>query len=124
MTRRIFTMLLLVSIIGIASQKEASAQIFSTKIKVTVIDPLGNVVEDAKVVLYKNKSDYEKEVNPVQKFKLTNAKGQVTFKKLTADTYYILVTKGDMSNIGAGEKVENLVAGRLNKANIVISDGL
>lgn len=109
---------------GLVAQQEANAQVFSTKLKITVIDPLGNVVEDAKVVLYKNQSDYDKEVNEVQPYKLSNSKGQVTFKKLKANSYYIKVTKGDMSNIGAGEKVENLVAGRLNKTNVVISDGL
>ena len=124
MIRRIFTVVLLTAIMGFAAQNEASAQIFSTKLKVTVIDDLGNVVPDAQVTLYKNKTDWEKEVNPVQKFKLSNAKGQVTFKKLTQQTYYVLVRKGEMDNIGRGEKVENLATGKLNKANIVITDGL
>ena len=63
-------------------------------------------------------------MNPVQKLKLTNVKGQVTFKKLEPRSYYVLVRKGDMSNAGGGEIVNDLVKGKVNKANVVISDGL
>ena len=105
-------------------QPEGHAQILSTKLKVTVIDPIGNVVEDAKVTIYKNEADFIKEVNEVQKFKLTNNKGQVTFKKLDTVSYFILVRKGDMSNIGGGERVEALQKGKVNKVNVVISDSL
>ena len=124
MIRRIFTVVLLTAIMGFAAQNEASAQIFSTKLKITVLDELGNVVPDAKVLLFKNKSDWEKETNEVQPFKLTNIKGQVTFKKLTQESYYVLVRKGEKDNIGRGEKVEDMVPKKLNKANIVISDEL
>lgn len=114
----------MVTIFGLMNQSPAEAQILSTKLKITVIDPVGNVVEDARVTLFKNKEDYAKEVNPVQPYKLTNGKGQVTFKKLEAVSYYILVRKGNQSNAGGGEIVDTLQAGRVNKANIVISDGL
>ena len=124
MIKRLLMTVLLAAFFGLSAQNQASAQVFSTKLKVTVIDKIGNVVEDAKVILYRTKADYQKEVNEVQKFKLTNAKGQVTFKKLEARSYYVLVRKGDMDNIGGGEIVDTLVQGRLNKANIVISDGL
>ena len=121
MIRRIFTMLLLTAVMGFAAQNEASAQIFSTKLKITVLDELGNVVPDAKVLLFKNKADWEKEANEVQPFKLTNIKGQVTFKKLTQETYYVLVRKGDKDNIGRGEKVEKMVAKKLNKRQCSMS---
>ncbi len=124
MTRRFFTMLLFTAFFGLATQQEAEAQILSTKLKITVIDPIGNVVPDAEVTLFKTKADYQKEVNPVQKLKLTNVKGQVTFKKLEPRSYYVLVRKGDMSNAGGGEIVNDLVKGKVNKANVVISDGL
>ncbi|OEK05493.1 hypothetical protein BFP71_07850 [Roseivirga misakiensis] len=96
----------------------------STKLKITVVDELGNVVPDAKVILFANEADYNKEVNPVQPFKLTDSKGRVTFKKLDTKSYYIIVRKGDKDNSGGGEVVSKLVKGKVNKANIVISDGI
>lgn len=122
--RKILPLLLMVMAFTFMAEQESQAQILSTKLKITVIDPLGNVVEDAKVMLFANKADYLKETNEVQPFKLTNAKGQVTFKKLDPKSYYILVKKGDMSNSGGGEIVDTLEKGKLNKANVVISDGL
>ena len=99
-------------------------QIFNTKLKITVLNELGNVVEGAKVTIYKNQADYNAEKNPVQPAQLSNNKGQVTFKKIDPASYYILVRKGDMDNIGGGEIIEKLKKNKLNKANIVITDGL
>ncbi|WP_088124943.1 carboxypeptidase-like regulatory domain-containing protein [Roseivirga misakiensis] len=119
--------LILLSLIAfstIAISNDAEAQILSTKLKITVVDELGNVVPDAKVILFANEADYNKEVNPVQPFKLTDSKGRVTFKKLDTKSYYIIVRKGDKDNSGGGEVVSKLVKGKVNKANIVISDGI
>lgn len=99
-------------------------QIFKTNLKITVIDELGNIVPGAKVTIYKNKLDYDAEKNPVHETKITNNKGQVTFKKVETIAYYVLAKKGDMDNIGAGEIITELEKGKLNKANVVISDGL
>ena len=38
---------------------EADAQIFNTKLRITVIDKLGNAVPDAEVTLYANEADLE-----------------------------------------------------------------
>ena len=122
--KRLLPLFLMVLAFTFMTEQKSQAQIISTKLKITVIDPLGNVVEDAKVMLFANKADYLKEVNEVQPFKLSNAKGQVTFKKLQPKSYYILVRKGDLSNAGGGEIVDTLEKGKLNKANVVISDGL
>ena len=123
MMRRLFTLLLMTVFFGLMAETETHAQIqiFSTKLKITVVDALGNLVKEAKVVLYKNQADYDKEVNEVQAYKLTNKKGQVTFKKLQPRSYYIKVAKGDMNNAGAGEKVKKLAKGKLNKVHVVIS---
>tara|TARA_R110000796_G_scaffold185330_2_gene301941 strand:+ start:40018 stop:40386 length:369 start_codon:yes stop_codon:yes gene_type:complete len=103
---------------------EQPGQIFNTKLKLTILDELGNVVEGAKVTIYKTQADYNAEKNAVQDAQLTNNKGQVTFKKLDAISYYVLVRKGDMDNSGGGEMVSKLEKKKLNKANIVISDGV
>ena len=123
MTRRLFTLLLMTVFFGLMAETKTHAQIqiFSTKLKITVVDALGNLVKEAKVLLYKNQADYDKEVNEVQAHKLTNKKGQVTFKKLQPRSYYIKMTKGDMNNAGAGEKVKKLAKGKLNKVHVVIS---
>ena len=91
--KRLIPILLVIMMSTLLVQNRAEAQILSTKLKITVVDALGNVVQDAKVRIFKNKADYTKEVNDVQPFKLTNAKGQVTFKKLKAVSYYIIVEK-------------------------------
>jgi hypothetical protein len=99
-------------------------QIFKTNLKITVLDELGNPVSGAKVTIFKNKLDYNAEKNPVQDTKITNNKGQVTFKKVDTIAYYVLAKKGDMDNVGAGEIITELEKNKLNKANVVISDGL
>jgi len=105
-------------------QQKSQAQLFKTKLQITVVDKLGNVVQDAQVALYKNKSDYEKEVNPVQAFKLSDGKGKVTFKNLETKAYYVIVRKGDLDNFGGGEKTSVLEEKKNNKSTIVITDGL
>ena len=102
---------------------DAQAQ-FSTKLRLTVLDKLGNAVEGAEVTLFKTKLDYEKETNPVKPTTYTDEKGRVTFKKLEAIAYYVVVRKGEMTNQGAGEIISALEPKRLNKANVIITDDL
>jgi len=106
------------------NSNSAEAQIFNTKLRITVLDDLGNVVPDAEVTLYANKTDYTKEINPVQPTAKTDDKGRVLFKKLDAESYYVIVRKGEMSNIGGGEIISELEEKKLNKANVIITDEL
>lgn len=122
--RKLLPVILMMAMSTICLQQKAKAQILSTKLKITIVDALGNVVQDAKVRIFKNEADYNKEANDLQPFKLTNAKGQVTFKKLEAASYYILVRKGDLDNTNGGSIVDTLKSGKVNKVNIVITDGL
>jgi len=117
-------LLAFISCLAMATTQEASAQVFSTKLKITVLNDLGNVVKDAKVTLYASEADYNKEINPVQPYKLTDSKGRVTFKNLETKSYYVIVRKGDMDNSDGGEVISELSKGKVNKANIVISDGV
>lgn len=111
--------------VGVLSQThQAEAQIFNTKLRITVLDKLGNVVPEAEVTLYANEADYNAEENPVQPTDKTDDKGRVTFKGLEGTTYYVIVRKGDMTNMGAGEIISDLEEKRLNKANVIISDEL
>jgi hypothetical protein len=103
--------------------QEAEAQ-FSTKLRISVLDELGNAVEGAEVSLYKTRSDYEKEVHVVQKTMISDDKGRVLFKQLDAISYYVIVRKGEKDNIGGGEIISALEPKRLNKVNVIISDGL
>lgn len=122
--KRLLPVLLMLLLSTVLVQQKAEAQILSTKLKITVVDALGNVVQDAKVRIFKNEADYNKEANDLQEFQLTNAKGQVTFKKLEEASYYILVRKGDLDNTNGGSIVDTLKKGKVNKVNIVITDGL
>lgn len=105
-----------------AMSPKAEAQIFNTKLKITVLDELGNFVKDAEVTLYATLEDYKAEKNPVQKMLLSDSKGKVTFKKLEKSQYYVVIRKGDRDNSGGGEMVNNLESGKVNKANVVITE--
>lgn len=122
MKKYILSTLVLCLFIGI--QQKSHAQLFKTKLQITVVDKLGNIVQDAKVLIYKSKADYDKEINPVQEFKLSDNRGKVTFKDLDEIAYYVIVRKGDLDNYGGGEKTSVLEERKTNKATIVITDGL
>jgi len=109
-----FIVLLSVSFIG------RNSMALPTSLKITVLNKLGNVVEGAKVTLYRNSGDYENNENAVAGPEKTNAKGQVTFKKLQAKSYYVEVKKGDKSNYGEAEQTGTLIKGKINKVNIII----
>lgn len=123
MTRLTFIGLILFSAMFFTSNR-TEAQIFNTKLRITVFDKLGNIVPDAEVTLYANEEDYNAEKNPVQPTAITDSKGRVTFKKMAAQSYYVIVRKGEMTNQGAGEIISDLEEKKLNKATVVISDGL
>ena len=94
--------------------------LLSTSVRLTVLSSLGNVVENAKVILYETREDYDKEENSVAGPTFTDEKGRVTFKNLKEKVYYVQVTKGDDNNYGDGEQTGKLIKGRVNKFNIVI----
>ena len=98
---------------------DASAQLMGTKLEVTVLDYLGNLVEGASVTLYRTQADYENEENEVQVM-VTDEKGEVLFRDMEPVTYFMLVTKGDLSNIGGGVQTSKLIAKKKNMLNVVI----
>ncbi|MFY0598893.1 MAG: Ig-like domain-containing protein [Cyclobacteriaceae bacterium] len=95
------------------------SQLFQTKLKVTVIDRLGNFTENATVTLYTSLEDYRSNKNAAASG-TTDEKGRVKFKGLKPMTYYIDARKDDLNNDGEGTQTEALIKGRLNKLNIVI----
>lgn len=97
----------------------SSSQIIKTQLHITVRNELGNTEEGVSVTLYATEADYEKEQNPVQTG-TTDEKGIVKFKELKAQGYFVLAKKGDANNFNGGEKVGELVANRINKANVII----
>jgi len=72
------------------------------------------------VTLYKTKSDYKSETNPIAPSKKTDHKGKVIFKNLQPIAYYVHAVSQDKSNNGAGVLTEELKEGRINKINTVI----
>ena len=119
---RKYLLTLLVVAYALGMQQEADAQIFNTKLRITVVDELGNVVPEAEVTLYATKADYNSLKNPVFETTKTDQKGRVTFKKLEKNEYYVRVVKDDMTNAGGGEIISGLEIRKLNKANVVISE--
>jgi hypothetical protein len=90
-----------------------------TSLRVTVLDELGNLLPGSTVTLYNNQEDYTQSKNPISAA-ISNKKGLVNFKKLTAMSYFIDARKDDLSNDGAGAATDTLQEGRINKVNVVI----
>ncbi|MFK7952069.1 MAG: carboxypeptidase regulatory-like domain-containing protein [Ekhidna sp.] len=97
----------------------SSDQLLPTKLKVTVIDGLGNFVEGAQVLIYENEVDYLASENPVEIAK-TDKKGHVTFKEVMNIAYFIEAKQGDKNNDGEGVVTGKLSEGKVNKVNTVI----
>ncbi len=91
-----------------------------TGMRLTVLNSLGNLVENAKVTVYETRDDYDNEENSVAGPVFTDEKGRVTFKNLGEKQYFIQVVKDDKSNYGDGEQTGKLKKGKINKFNIVI----
>ncbi len=94
-------------------------QLLPTKLRVSVIDGLGNFVDGATVAIYDEEENYLASENPVALLK-TDKKGRVTFKGLKIISYYIQAYKGDKKNDGEGVVTAPLIEGRINKVNTVI----
>ena len=95
-------------------------QLLNTSLRVTVLNDLGNIQENATVQLFTSEEDYRNETNPVGPSQKTDKKGRVTFKKLGSRVYYIHAKKGDATNVGRGVQTEKLAEGKVNKLNTVI----
>lgn len=115
---RILTVLAFI-FIGSAINQHADAQLLPTKLRVTVIDGLGNWVEGATVSIYENEEDYRASKNPVGTM-TTDKKGRVTFKDLKPVSYYIEAQFDDKNNTGEGVMTSELSEGKINKVNTVI----
>ena len=96
------------------------SQVFKTSIKLTILNELGNPVENAEVRLFLTEDDYRNETNPVTEVYKTDSKGQVKIKELEARVYYVNAEKGDKNNIGAGVMTDKLDEGKVNKVTIII----
>ncbi|WP_420316028.1 carboxypeptidase regulatory-like domain-containing protein [Ekhidna sp.] len=109
----------LFTILLAGSFQSADAQLLPTKLRITVIDGLGNFVEGASVSIYDNEADYLASENPIATLK-TDKKGRVTFKDVKPISYFIEAKFEDKNNNGEGVKTAELAEGRLNKVNTVI----
>lgn len=112
-------LLVIIGLIGIFSFAPANPQLFPTKLRVTVIDGLGNNAEGVTVVLYATQDDYRDSKNAIDT-QLSDKKGRVTFTELKPQAYFIDASKGDMNNDGEGVRTSSLDEGKVNKVNTVI----
>ncbi len=94
-------------------------QLLPTKLRITVINGLGNFVKGASVSIYDNEEDYRASENPIATG-LTDKKGRVTFKDLKPLSYYVEAKKDDQNNNGEGVLTSKLAEGKINKVNTVI----
>lgn len=118
--KKITTLFVGLIIIGLTiSSFHAQAEFLPTKLRITVVDELGNIVEGATITLYKNEADYRSNKNPVQSL-TTDKKGRATFTDLEPVSYFIDARKGDKNNDGKGAVTAPLLEGKINKLNTVI----
>ncbi len=94
-------------------------QLLPTKLRITVINGLGNYVEGASVSIYENEEDYRASENAIANGE-TNKKGRVIFKDLKPMAYYVEAKKGDQNNNGEGVLTGTLSEGKTNRVNTVI----
>lgn len=106
-------------LVGLFSFKSLDNQVLPTKLRITVIDGLGNPTEGAQVSIFDNEESYRASENPVATA-TSDSKGRVTFKELKPISYFIFAAKDDMNNNGEGVKTAPLDEGKLNKVNTVI----
>ncbi len=112
---------LVVAVLTLVGAKPVEkSQLLPTNLRITVLDDLGNIVEGAVVAIFSNENDYRFETNPIAGPDETDKKGRVTFKKVPAQSYYVMVVKGDKKNDGKGVRTSKLEVGKMNKVNIVI----
>lgn len=90
-----------------------------TKLRITVIDELGNIVEGATVTIYTSEEDYRSNENHIRK-EVTDKKGRVTFTDMEPISYFIDARMGDKNNDGKGAVTAPLLEGKVNKVNTVI----
>lgn len=108
----------LIALFGVSTHV-AEAQILPTKLRVTVIDGLGNFVEGATVSIYESKEDYLASKNPFATLR-TDKRGRVTFKEVLPKSYFVEASFEGMNNNGYGVKTYELSEGKINKVNTVI----
>ncbi len=94
-------------------------QLINTSLTITVRDEIGNTVAGASIKLFDTEENYNKEKNSIAEG-VTDAKGIYRFKKIKANSYFVLVKKDDKDNAGGGEKIGKLEEGKFNKVTIVI----
>lgn len=117
-TKVIFALVTVLLLCGLFSF-QSKTQLFPTKLRVTVLDGLGNFTPDVQVTLYQSETDYQNSKNPVQSG-TTDKKGRITFEDLQPKVYFVDARKDDMNNNGEGVVTAPLVEGKVNKINTVI----
>ncbi len=111
------TVLSIILMLGASST--ASSQALKSKLQITAIDGMGNLVEGADVKVFATEADYKSSENEVFAGK-TDKKGRVKFKGLAeGKAYFIDVRKGDLMNDGRAVQTSALTKGT-NRVNIVI----
>lgn len=106
-------------LLSLSAFNAADEQLLPTKLRITVIDELGNFVEGATVSIYETEEDYRANKNAVGT-DTSDSSGKVQFKGLKTISYYVDAQKEDLNNNAAGVKTAALEEGKLNKINTVI----
>jgi len=116
---RVLSLIVCIALSTPSFSLSSADQLLPTKLRVTVIDGLGNFVEGASVSIYESEKDYLASENAVATLK-TDSKGRVTFKNVKPMAYFIEAKHEGKNNNGEGVMTGELSEGKINKVNTVI----
>lgn len=106
-------------ILVLGASSSASSQSLKSKLQITVLDGMGNIVEGADVKIFATEADYKSTENEVL-VGTTDKKGRVKLKGLAeGKTYFLDVRKDDLKNDGRAVQTSALTKGT-NRVNIII----
>ena len=111
--------LVVLILLGVFAFSPTDNGFLPTRLRITVIDGLGNFVEGATVKIYASEDDYRASENAISTM-TTDEKGRVKFKELEPISYFIDARKDDLNNDAEGVKTAPLEEGKLNKVNTII----
>ena len=112
--------LLLILVLGLTITSFTTDIAKNVRAKIYVVNESNEIVEGAKVTLYKTHQNYKNETKPVASGK-TNEKGFIEFRDLQEIVYYMHVIKGGLNNNGGSVQTDTLHIKGKNRFEVMIN---
>ncbi len=106
-------------ILLIAATSYVLIQTSETKLQIIVIDHKGENVPGADIIIYSSEEDYNKKENQLIIGK-TDKKGIFQYKGLGTKSYFLEVSKDDLTNAGEDVQTGALSSKKMNKVIVIL----